>query len=171
MLSKKEVNHRLENLEKEMATWKDILETKLNAEAGTVYDEATAIEIKEQAALMKGTDTSDETLEKKVDALEQKRLRQLTRTLDDWNYIGRFGFQYARTGWPGNHDGTELVRKIISEFLEGFHYVLPLDARLINHTGTPLIEFRSKIVDLVHGLTGVKPRLTQAGALWTIHYS
>jgi hypothetical protein len=144
----KEVNHRLGNLEK--------LETKLKAEVEAVDDDKERM-IKE----------------KKSDILEQRRLRYVARTLNDWDSNG---FTYGCGTLPGNHDGKALVRKIISEFGEGTNTVLPTNAYLLDehHQSWDTISvkaFLCKIVDLIHGLTDVKPRLTKVDSNWTIQYS
>jgi hypothetical protein len=172
----KAVNHRLGNLERDVSSANNILilETKLKAEAGTVDDdkdrrienlEAKANEIKEQVALLI-PGASFETLEKETDALEQERLAHVARALNEC-----IGFTYKQAGVAGKQDVSALVRKIISEFGKGFHYVLPLNACVLYASGRSVSQFRTKIEDIVHGLTGVKPRLKQSGPVWTIHYS
>jgi hypothetical protein len=121
-----------------------ILETKLNAEGGTVDDdkdirpenlEAKANKMMEQVALLI-PGASFETLEKKSDALEKKRLGHVAWTLNDG-----IGFIYKRAGVAWNHDGNALVGKVISEFGEGAHCVLTLGAWLLeqDHSSYGLI--------------------------------
>jgi hypothetical protein len=149
----KEVNHRLGNLEK--------LETKLKAEVEAVDDD------KERRL-----EKLENVIEAKGSMKEQKRLRKVARALNDLS-----GFTYGcGTLTNGSHDGKALVCKIISEFGEGTNTVLPTNAYLIDehHQSYDTISvkaFLCKIVDLIHGLTGVKPRLTKVDSNWSIQYS
>jgi hypothetical protein len=124
--------------------------------------------------------TANHSLEMKIDALKESleaKLGELNTTCLIQNLA--WAIDHSKVHKPFNYieggatvsSATSLVHAILFQFRKGSSYALPYGA-YIGTTLSPitLAAFRDKIVDVIHELTGVKPRFTHEEDQWLIHY-
>ena len=63
-------------------------------------------------------------------------------------------------------DQSDLVRRILFRFIQG--YGQSIDEEKLDHDDKDGSQFREKLSELIHILTGKKPRLAKARDKWAI---